>query len=611
MEINNITSIAENAANIENSLWGDGGFGYDVNKDSDGTPVHQNIINCDNGKQYEVLDTLVYSNPDFPESENEKYKDYYKAVVIRDKETNEIYFHFNGTGDGNWVYNAAAYGAEPQPSEMQKTCADWFDKMYVKHCTSGDEKIYVTGHSQGGNNAMYVTMRAKNANKIDLCVPLDGPGFSDKFVSDTKELLGEDYYKQSGKIWAYNGEYDYVSPLGQNSIVPEGHTRYIKYSGDPADFGNFHGAGGLIDPDGRFLEVLNSDSEFRKRLASAVEKIKDLPPEDQALAAKVIMQICENSIGDRDKEPRTADISAEDFEKIKPSLVPVLVELLAYNPDGLSETLQYVLGLDPESAEAIANLIKKINSYPLEYREDIISGILDMVKIENNEFKVDTSTLIEELIIASPMLLESLLTNPNDIGILIKKFGLEKILDLIKENPWKASGAIVVAAIIISNPILSGLAVAVVKGVFWGVAFIDVAIRIYQFVEGIAEDIVNAIVDLFESVKDVINKIGDWLHDQFNKGDEYVKEHPYFKADTDKLDNYSTRLWSVNQRLKSLDSGLRSLYWQVGFLDLWDILCSNIITSESYSLNRARSYLMTTSEKLIKADNTAKRNLEG
>ena len=41
-----------------------------------------------------------------------------KAITVKDSNGN-IYVHFNGTGDGNWKYNAAAYGAKPQPSDIQ------------------------------------------------------------------------------------------------------------------------------------------------------------------------------------------------------------------------------------------------------------------------------------------------------------------------------------------------------------------------------------------------------------------------------------------------------------------------------------------------------------
>lgn len=589
--IADITEIARVAANIEVNFYDQ--IGYD----------QTTLIKNPNDKitigddEYYILAEYIFPNPE---------GDYKKAVVL--KIGDEVYFHFNGTGDGNWGYNAVAYGAEPQPSKMQEGCADWFDSTYNELYASGDitddMKIYVTGHSQGGNNAMYVTMRAENADKIDLCVPLDGPGFSNQFVSDTREILGEDYYTQAGKIWAFNGEHDFVSILGQTSIVPEGHTKYIQYSLDNVDFINFHQADGLIDAGGNFVEILNDGSPIRKRLASAVEKIKDLPQEDQAFAAEVIMALCENFIGK--DEPRKAELSSEDFDRIKPALIPVLNELLAYNPEEIAENLQYILGIDEEAAKSIANLVIKFDSYPVEIRDQILTGALDLIKYENGNIEIDKSGIPKVLVEALPMLVETMITNPADVWTIVQESGLDKVVgNWIKEHPWKTAGIIAIVAITapLWRPIVDGIVI--------GGFIVDLCIRIAQGIADIAIDIKDAILDFFDSIKNTINKVKEWFHNKFNNGAKYVKEHPYFKADTDRLYYYAERLQRVNSRLSSLDSGMRSLYWQVGFLDLWDILCANLLTCESSSLNKAKNYLMDTADRLSTADSRAKGYLEG
>lgn len=607
-DINAITDVAQVAANIECLFWGDGApIGYDITRDAEGNSVYQSKGISINGQDYVVLDTFEFENTDYQE-----YPDYFKGAVIKSK-NGDVFFHFNGTGDGNWGYNAAAYGLEPQPSILQQKAAEWFDEAYTKLTQPNQDgnsailptdNIYVTGHSQGGNNAMYVTMLAKNADKIDLCVPLDGSGFSDKFVADTKEQLGVDYYKQTGKIWAFNGEYDYVSILGQNSIVPEGHTKYIKYSKDYADFACFHGANGLINDEGKFLEILDDDSEIRKRLASAVNKVKDFPQEDQEVAAKVIMALCENYVGD--DEPRRVELSAEEFDRIKPALVPVIIELLAYNPEKIAENLQYILGIDNATAQAIANLIIKFDSYPVEIREKILTGVLTLIKIENGKIDIDTSAIPSVVVGALPILAETIITNPTDIWTIVQESEVDKAVgDCIKDHPWETVGIIVIAAI--TAPLWFPIA----QGIVIGVIIIDIGIRIVQGISDIIISIKEEILNFFDSVKATINAIKEWFDNKFNKGTKYAEANPYFKADTDMLNAYASRLASVNSRLKSLDGDMRSLYWQVGFLDLWDILCANLITSESYSLNRAIYYLTDTAERLSSADSKARAYLEG
>lgn len=595
----NTVEIARVAANIEDNFNSE--LGYESSaKDAKG--VGETMFTKD-GNSYQILAEF-----NFPNSEDGCQK----AVVL--KKGDEIYFHFNGTGDGNWVQNAAAYGAEPQPSDLQAKSAEWFDKTYEELASRGiindSSNIYVTGHSQGGNNAMFVTMRSEYADKIDICVPLDGPGFSNKFVSDTMGMLGKDEYDQRrNKIWAYNGEHDFVSILGQQSIVPDEHTKYIKYSKDKVDIMDFHCSGGLIDDNGNFTDVLDYDSPIRKRLASAVEKIKELPQEDQALAAKVIMAIIENV--PKDDEPRTEAINPEDFERIKPALIPFLIELLAYYPDEISETLQYVLGLDEELANSIEDLVIKLNSYPVEYREEILKGALNLVKVdENGKISFDSSGIPKLLIESLPILAETVLTNPDDLWNVVKNLGIDEVVgNWVLEHPWETVGMIALFSYFAPYliPFLTEAGVII----FSAALLVDIGIRIIQGLVELADDIKNKIVDFIESVKSTYEKFRKWLRQTFNKGAKYASGHPYFKADTDLLYSYASRLSNVNSRLRNLDSGMRSLYWQVGFLDLWDILCANLITSESTSLNMARNYLSDTADRLSRADNKAKELLEG
>ena len=121
----------------------------------------------------------------------------------------------------------------------------------------------------------------------------------------------------------------------------------------------------------------------------------------------------------------------------------------------------------------------------------------------------------------------------------------------------------------------------------------------------------QAIIDLFNAIVNAIGAVQKWYNETFNKGYKFAQSNPWFRADTDKLRGYASRLSSVNRRLRALDGAIRGLYWQVGLLDLWDILCSNILISESRSLDKARKYLNNTADRLEKADNKANNYMGG
>jgi len=113
------------------------------------------------------------------------------------------------------------------------------------------------------------------------------------------------------------------------------------------------------------------------------------------------------------------------------------------------------------------------------------------------------------------------------------------------------------------------------------------------------------------AVYGVISAIKEFFNIGGIVGQKYVANNPFFKVDTDKLRSYAIRINNVNNRLRNLDRELRSLYWQVGFLDLWDIMMANLITSGSPTLMQIKSYLNNAAERFEKAENKARGNMGG
>lgn len=175
---------------------------------------------------------------------------------------------------------------------------------------------------------------------------------------------------------------------------------------------------------------------------------------------------------------------------------------------------------------------------------------------------------------------------------------------------------------IISHPtiILTVLEVAkIVVGVALLVIGVEILVeKIYELGNIIAQGICDAVewlkgksAELFDAICDVVNNIGNWFNEKFNKGVGYSKENPYFKADTAKLRDYAYRLESLNRRIQALDRGMNDLYWQVGLLDILDILQADLLTHYSWSLNQAKKYLYNTADRLETAERNAQNYLGG
>lgn len=222
---------------------------------------------------------------------------------------------------------------------------------------------------------------------------------------------------------------------------------------------------------------------------------------------------------------------------------------------------------------------------------------------------------------------------PPEIGNILPDFiyvtvvGAKTIGDFLKENPILTQAIVsAVVANVILNPAIVPMTLALVAEIIVVVAVvIIVAIAVEVMIEAfeaLAKAVVDAVcnavdwlkgkaAELFDHVNNFINGLKQSFREKFNRGVSYVRNNPYFSADPEKLREYARRLANVNNRLAVLDRGMRGLYWQVGLLDLWDILCSNVITSQSYSLNRAKKYLNNTANRLENADNKAKNYMGG
>ena len=178
---------------------------------------------------------------------------------------------------------------------------------------------------------------------------------------------------------------------------------------------------------------------------------------------------------------------------------------------------------------------------------------------------------------------------------------------------------------LLANPAMALAAINTVAIIVLVVVVVLIAVIIGEIViellEKIAEEIAKAVclaiswladkaVELFNAIKDWIDSVREFIRSN-SAGVRYANSNPYFNVDTAKLRNYATRINNVNNRLRHLDGDMRTLYWKVGFLDLWDILVANLLTSGSPTLMQVKSYLDNAANRFETADNKARGNMGG
>lgn len=78
---------------------------------------------------------------------------------------------------------------------------------------------------------------------------------------------------------------------------------------------------------------------------------------------------------------------------------------------------------------------------------------------------------------------------------------------------------------------------------------------------------------------------------------------PDLEVNTFSLNQYAQRLGNVNRRITNLDWRLKSLYGQVGLLDLWNLIRADALTGYSVRILMCQSYLTQTASDFDAVEN--------
>jgi hypothetical protein len=134
------------------------------------------------------------------------------AIYLKDPSGGQGYVIFAGTAGDEW--DDDVLGAEQADPKHKTDMLDWFDSLDI----TNPPGVTVSGHSDGANDAMYMTVL--RGDKVNSCVEFDGQGFSEAFLLKYQQEIAA----SRAKITAYNQEHDFVSPL----LYPiAGNTVYI------------------------------------------------------------------------------------------------------------------------------------------------------------------------------------------------------------------------------------------------------------------------------------------------------------------------------------------------------------------------------------------------
>ena len=101
------------------------------------------------------------------------------AVFVDASDNNQPYAVFAGTGANEWADDCVA-GTQIE-SIQQGKALEWINSLPY-------DNIIVSGHSKGGNKAMYVAI---TSDKVKECFAFDGEGFSPEFCYEYAEKIAQ------------------------------------------------------------------------------------------------------------------------------------------------------------------------------------------------------------------------------------------------------------------------------------------------------------------------------------------------------------------------------------------------------------------------------------
>lgn len=227
---------------------------------------------------------------------------YGRSILVSDgaigSGSDKVWVGFNGSSKHEWIDNGE--GLYQESTMAQRAAAAQFDRYVEEYNLKSNDDVVVTGHSKGGNKAMYVTMNSHYAKMIDNCVALDGQGFSKEAIDYWKEMYGEaGFEERRGKITLVSGHEDFVHELGINIAKNKITVDYGESGIDPV---KMHGHQYMFQKDAngnfiaKFKKECKPDGTLEKILTRFMNSYMKLSTEERKNTAPAVMALLQKYV---------------------------------------------------------------------------------------------------------------------------------------------------------------------------------------------------------------------------------------------------------------------------------------------------------------------------
>lgn len=279
---------------------------------------------------FQIVKNAIETNPELgryvivKSSRLEGYNEGTNGMILKAPDSDTYYVTWRGTSGLEWIDDAERIGVKSADKKawttQMKEVVEFFDDFMEGRTT--DDTVYVTGHSQGGNDAQICMLLSEYPEKIDACYSVDGEGHSPELIADLKKKLGDEYYDRVSKMFAINGYDDPVSHFGEIVISKE---NTIQINSDiSSNYTYAHDMKGLfgLNNDNKLTGLINERKEGISTIATLGsnlwEQLNELPPDKRKSCAvsllAIFQQIYNNGFNIDENTFKTIDGTGPDIE---------------------------------------------------------------------------------------------------------------------------------------------------------------------------------------------------------------------------------------------------------------------------------------------------------
>lgn len=259
-----VETLVDRALKFVDSFEGQGDLPAEMDE-SEWKEIFNNIKNDQDLCKYTINDCVI-------DDLNSDTYNFCAATFINSEDPSDINVIFRGTNNDYQEWHDNGAGGYLEKTPYQERAAAYIENVYN---SNSNQPITVSGHSKGGNLAMYVTIMT---DCVDRCVAIDGQGFSEEFCREYTARIG----LNQDKITLISAEKDIVNPL---LYTIAGNKLFIQVE-DMGWFNKlYHKPNILLDSDGNLREEGDSTyiTDFIQNFSSFVNSCMEDPERQQAI----------------------------------------------------------------------------------------------------------------------------------------------------------------------------------------------------------------------------------------------------------------------------------------------------------------------------------------